>query len=321
MSDRRTQPPSSRGEPEAPPLTVISAANVIDLRIPEPVIWADEVAPHHGVLCSVGEPMILSAPGGVGKSWILLHLSLVASSAVEATPARACGLEVRPGPVLYVGYEDSPARLGGRLRALTARDDVPAADLRRLFLVVDPLPLWAPPDHGRHPVLPTAAWHELQEHVVNARPKYSLIVIDPLGAALGGADVGDMGAARFCMSMLAALSAKSGAGVACVAHDTKAARTAARAGKYPGAGAVAGSGQWHDAARGVVYLHRTDNGGRALECVKANHGKTGWGRVLKEVVDQNEIFLGFGTEAPIQLDLQALRDAAADDDNDPYSVE
>ena len=67
-----------------------------------------------------------------------------------------------------------------------------------------------------------------------------------------------------------------------VAHDTKAARREARDTGSPGAVAVAGSGQWHDAARSVVYLH-SSAAGRVLEAVEVNHGRSGCGVRLAEV--------------------------------------
>ena len=65
-----------------------------------------------------------------------------------------------------------------------------------------------------------------------------------------------------------------------MAHDTKTARSAAKAGTLPGAGAVGGSAQWFDAARSVLYLHRgsEENSAidRTLTALKVNNGVDGW---------------------------------------------
>ena len=62
-----------------------------------------------------------------------------------------------------------------------------------------------------------------------------------------------------------------------VAHSTK----LARYGGDPGPGAVAGSGQWWDAARGVLFMRGDGPGRAAIECLKANHGPTGWAVTLE----------------------------------------
>ena len=272
---------------------VTSAADVLTLPEPERVVWCDAPPPDNAAVCSVGEPMVLSAPGGTGKSYLTLHLALRGCG--PEAPARACGLTVRPGGVLVVSYEDALARLGARLGALQQRPDVPATDLSQLRIVPDPLPLWEPLENGAG-ATPTPAFAALAARALADRP--SLIVIDPLSAAASGVNVNDGGAARACMRWLIELSTTSGAGVLLVAHDTKAARNEARAGGDPGAGAVAGSGQWFDAARGVVYLHRTADGQRQLECLKANHGRAGWARRLVEVM-RGSTFQGFDAHGPV----------------------
>lgn len=279
---------------EPDPASIVTAAAALELKAPEPVVWADAPAPDNAAVASVGEVGVLAAPGGSGKSYLALHLALEAVGGYS--PARACGLAVRPGPVLMASFEDSPARVGVRLRALRARDDALAdANLAALALVDDPLPLWRPVDRGGSGAVPTDALGALRRRAEALRP--SLIVIDPVSAAGAGLNLNEGGAARACMRDLAALSADTGAGVLLVAHDTKAARNEARAGGTPGAGAVAGSAQWFDAARGVVYLTRTP-AGRTLECLKANHGRAGWGVQLCEVGGAgNAPFRGFDRAA------------------------
>ena len=258
----------------------MTAADALALPVPEPVVWADAPPPDDAAVASVGEVGVLSAPGGSGKSYLALHLALEAVGGYS--PARACGLRVRPGSVLLASYEDSPARVGARLRMLRERDDAPQSpDLAALALVADPAPLWRPNRDGSGAVPDDDAFGALRRRAETDRP--SLIVIDPISAAAAGVNLNEGGAARACMRDLAALSVDSGAGVLLVSHDTKAARNEARAGGNPGAGAVAGAAQWFDAARGVLYLRRGEDGERALECLKANHGRTGWRRALAEV--------------------------------------
>ena len=273
--------------PEGDVAPVVSAGAAVALPAPVPVVWAEAPPPDDAAVVSVGEPGILAAPGGSGKSYLALDVALAAVSGVS--PAAACGLAVRPGPVLLVNYEDGPARLGARLRALAGRTDAAPADLDRLSIVADPAPLWAPLDGTG--AVPAVAFGALARRVELDRP--SLVIVDPLGAAAAAVNPNDGSSARACMRSLAALSAATGAGVLVVAHDTKAARREARDTGSLGAGAVAGSGQWHDAARGVVYLH-SSAAGRVLEAVKVNHGRSGWGVRLAEVGGADGVpFRGF----------------------------
>ena len=206
-------------------------------------------------------------------------------------------------------YEDSPARMGARVRMLQGRPDAPDAPvLTALALVDDPGALWTPADRGGSGAVRTAAFYAIQRLADVLRP--SLIVIDPISAAGAGLNLNEGGAARACMRDLARLSVDTGAGVLLVSHDTKAARNEAKAGGNPGAGAVAGSAQWHDAARGVLYLH--GGGARMLECVKCNHGRTGWGVELVEVGGGGQPFRGFKRRAWLDADaVQAAKAAAA----------
>ena len=260
------------------PAPIVTAADALLLPAPDRVVWADALPPEDAAVCSVGEVAVLSASGGSGKSYLALHLALEAVAG--RSPARACGLTVRPGPILMASYEDSPARMGARVRMLQGRPDAPdAPDLTALALVDDPSALWTPADRGGSGAVRTPAFYAIQRRADVLRP--SLIVIDPISAAGAGLNLNEGGAARACMRDLARLSVDTGAGVLLISHDTKAARNEAKAGGNPGAGAVAGSGQWFDAARGVLYLHGA--GARMLECVKCNHGRAGWGVELGEV--------------------------------------
>ncbi len=203
----------------------------------------------------------------------------------------ACGLAVRPGPVLLVSYEDQPARIASRLRAM----EVPGAVLKRRHIVVDPEPLWKPTDRIAGGACCTAAFTALQKRLNALRP--SLVVLDPISAAAGGLNLNDGGAARYAMRSLAKLSATLGSGILIVAHDTKTARSAAKAGTLPGAGAVGGSAQWFDAVRSVLYLHRgsEENSAidRTLTALKVNNGVDGWVVPLAKDNSDEGVFRGF----------------------------
>lgn len=386
---------------------VISAADAMRLPEPEPVLRHDVDDDTVAVVCSVGEPAILSGPGGSGKSWITLawaraaaeaageveeaiavtkaeaqaaaeavaeardeavfvadsiteSIAEAASEVAAATEAAAaeeaesetdvvaaaflrpspvsaaefaddanaiadavveaeleelaeyaadatseaeaatkthvpwttaCGLAVRPGPVVLVSYEDQPARIAARLRAM----ETPDAALRRLYIVVDPEPLWRPADRLAGGASETVTFRALSARLNALRP--SLVVLDPIAAAAGSLNLSDGGAARCVMRSLAKLSLTLGAGVLVVAHDTKSSRDAGRAGKLPGAGAVGGSAQWFDAARGVLYLRGGPedhpNTDRELVALKVNNGTEGWVVPLSDDKTGDGVFAGF----------------------------
>ena len=118
-------------------------------------------------------------------------------------------------------------------------------------------------------------WPRLWEDIKAARP--SLVIVDPVSAALADADTSQTGPARTFLRNLSQEAATAGCGVLLVAHDTKSARNLAMAGQDPGAGAVAGSAAWYDGARGVLTLvpDPAARGSRLLVAIKANYGRTG----------------------------------------------
>ena len=378
---------------------IITAADTVRLPDPEPVLRGDIGGAGSAVVCSVGEPAILTGPGGVGKSYLALAwacagaraaveteeaiaaaqaevraaaeavteaeaeagfadevvkgaiaeaeaeyaaaaadigaaaVSLPPDSAAaleQATDAAAeaatdaagvvdpeaaaqyaaeaadaaealtrapaswraaCGVAVRPGPVVLVSYEDQPARIASRFRAM----EVSSAVLKRLYIVVDPEPLWKPTDRIAGGACRTAAFTALQEQLHALRP--SLVILDPISAAAGGLNLNDGGAARYAMRSLAKLSATLGSGILVVAHDTKTARSAAKAGALPGAGAVGGSAQWFDAARSVLYLQEGSEENptvdRTLWALKVNNGVAGWVVPLGKDISDVGVFQGF----------------------------
>lgn len=90
-----------------------------------------------------------------------------------------------------------------------------------------------------------------------------------------------------------------GFGVLVVAHNTKSARNEEAAGGNPGAGVVAGSAAWYDAARAVLSMRRdpANPEARLVALVKANYAASGWGVRLEEVKadpqDPESVLLGF----------------------------
>ena len=97
-----------------------------------------------------------------------------------------------------------------------------------------------------------------------------------------GGETNDGGAVIAFLQALEGEARRGGFGVLLTAHDTKAHRNQVKAGEAPDAGAIAGSGQWHDSPRGVLYLskHGPGDAPRILEAVKCSYGRDGWGASL-----------------------------------------
>ena len=266
-------------------------------REPAPVLWRAEPdgdGSRPGVVLSVGEIAILSAPGGSGKSYITLAIARAAARAGKGEAAgeahgapfgEACGLGVRGGPVAIVSYEDSPVRMAVRLKRLGGAPDT-------IYCIPEPEPLFLGGADRRHgEARPGPAWGPLWEELGALDPPPGLVVVDPLSSALADVSVSEAGPVRAFVRTLSREAARLKAGVLLVAHDTKAARNEARQGGEPGAGAVAGSAAWHDGARGVLYLLRRENC-RELTCIKANYGPSGWVVPLVERSHEGQ-FAGF----------------------------
>ena len=248
---------------------------------PEPILWrdyGDDDNDNLSPVLSVGEVCLLSAAGGLGKSTVTVALAAAAATAEEGKYGAACGLRVRCGPVVLLSYEDSPARVTTRLQWY---DRGPALD--RVHVVEDPVPLWETTPKGPGAGERCAVWPAQWEAIRDTAAR--LVVIDPASVACL-APVAEAPAVRAflsaCMAEAQARDGWPGCGVLIVAHSTKAARDAMQGGDDPGAGVVAGSAAWHDAARGVLTLHRGLNGAYLLHCVKSNYGQVGWGQQLRE---------------------------------------
>lgn len=230
-------------------------------------------------VCREGDVAIIAGSGGVGKSLITIDLTLTATRGMGSQSQ--CGLDVRGGQVLMVSYEEDFEDI--RYRLWQSQGGRPP---KGIAILADPDPLFTQSEIGGE-LKPTATWQELNavaHHINTATDNgLSFIIIDPASAAFAGANLNDGAAVRAVMMRLTALAKATKTGVLLVAHDTKEARHAFKRGEKPGAGMVAGSGQWQDSARGVLHLTAPNSDKlQTLTCEKANHGKRGWSLPLRE---------------------------------------
>ena len=133
-------------DPDAVTVTAIlvTGAEAMTLPSPETVLRLSALSLNRPPIVSIGEPAILAAPGGAGKSYLALSLMAQATRAGEADRdvfsaqsdawASALGFELRRGPMLLISYEDSCGRIGERLGRIGA----PRETLDHLHIWDDP---------------------------------------------------------------------------------------------------------------------------------------------------------------------------------------
>ena len=260
--------------------------------LPRRVLWMDSRL-GGGTVLRVGDVAVIGGAGGVGKSFATLALAVAAASTdPDPGPAEAVGLHVRRGGAVLIGYEDDPVTVAWRAGLIAARSGAePSTIPDRLAVVPDPSPLMEADYDRPGDIRGADGWRALWDGIAARAP--SLVIVDPASAALSGVNQNDGGTVRHFVRALAREAGRGGFGVVIVAHSTK----DARYGGDPGPGAVAGSGQWWDAARGVLFMRGDGPDRAAIECLKANHGPTGWAVTLeadrRPRHDKPDVFAGW----------------------------
>lgn len=265
--------------------------------LPAPVLWADWDS-HLDPVLSEGEICLLSAAGGTGKSYLTLALAAAASEAFTKSNSygAACGLRVRPGPVVLISYEDSDQRMRYRLQMM---DKLDVSD--HIYILKEPDPLYFVDQRSGARAHETSGWDLLWEAVRELSP--SLVVIDPAGSALEGVSQGESQPVRTFIRALEKESKDGKWGTLVVAHDNKAHRNAVSSGGALNSGAVSGSAAWIDAARAILFLRKTSQDRRLLTALKANYGTDGWGAELVEVVSPlNNAFAGYQLDGDVMTE-------------------
>lgn len=258
------------------------AAAEVEGAMPTRLMWlVDREETREGAVLSAGTVCLLAGEGGAAKTTLALQIALyaaarhVAPNAFANKPRGWCaGLECRPGPVLFVGYEDSPQACRWKLDRLigTLDEDTAAAARAGLahvhFLDMANRPLYGPPPGFgyNHRPEPLEGWWDLRRAVTSLRPV--LTIIDPALSAYVG-EPNAAAAVREFISALIALASETQSGVLILAHSTKAARQSS---DPFDPGHIGGSAAWSDGVRGVMVMARDEDRNRVLRVAKANYG-------------------------------------------------
>ena len=276
---------------------------------PPPVLWRDSEKEYCDSLAAEGEVAVLTGAGKVGKSYVIVSVAVASARAEKENQpyGAACGLRIRPGRVVILSYEDAPKRIDMRAEAMGGE----VGDV--LLLPRPPCIFGFDPESRQWCEAPdwSATWKAIRD--VNP----VLVAVDTGPKAMGG-ETRDTGAVIGFLQALEREARAGGFAVLVTAHDTKASRDATQSGAELGAGAIAGSAQWHDSARGVLHLTKTGPGdaGRILEAVKCNYGADGWGARLRVHYRRNR-YAGLVLDARLnESEVQMARAAIVQEQRD-----
>ena len=225
---------------------------------------------------------LFTGHGGRGKSRLALQLAAAVASGAssswippepDSTPTVPCAaIDASGAPVLLASWEDEQDEVHRRLQTMAADKRLPWAASER---IEDRLhfadmagygPLWETTDYSNNGKL-TGTGHELRE--IAERIKARLLIIDPRAAAYAG-DENNRAQVRAFISHWDRWARETRCAVLIVDHLPKYASKPRPSGSDEPS--YAGSTDWHNAARSVWTLERTQNKDTVLRCDKSNYG-------------------------------------------------
>ena len=213
-----------------------------------------------------GQVTAIGGDGGTGKSTLALQLAV-------ATTARRqwLGLDVMPGPVVYLSAEDDTDELHRRLADMCVQYNIGLDALAELTLIdlADKDALLAVGEAHGAPMAPTKLYEALAGLLKAVRPV--LVVIDSAADVYGGNE-NDRGQVRQFVGLLRRLAMSIDAAVVLLTHPSL-------SGLSSGSG-TSGSTAWSNSVRSRLSLTKPNTEGadpdlRVLTTMKANYAAAG----------------------------------------------
>jgi len=211
----------------------------------------------------IAELTLLTAPGGGNKT----TLSLMLAAAMAARLDQCLGLAVTPGPAVYVGAEDSEARLHWLLHHAANGLAISFAELARRLHVVS---LRQTMHAGLGHFEPSGEFEVSELHAQLAdlieQTGAALVVLDNLAHLFTGNENDRGQVTRWC-AMLNKLAADTGASILLLAHTPK-------EDKHNYSGSTA----WVNAVRSHISIEKDEFGDadvRVLKVSKGNYTRPG----------------------------------------------
>lgn len=209
---------------------------------------------------------LLGGDGGTGKSLLALQLALACCTAIP----HWIGMQVTPGPVLYVSCEDNEAEIHRRVTEICAAEDGSDIDaIRGRLFVVDMSKEDATLAVERQRtglIEPTTFYRHLMQLIADTLPV--LVILDTLADVYSGNE-NSRPAVRHFLSLLRRPALDFDLVMLLLGHPSVTGRTS-------GTG-ESGSTAWNNSVRSRLYLKSgsEDDDSRVLETKKANYGRSG----------------------------------------------
>lgn len=214
------------------PMPVAAALNASLLPPPRKRRWL------HGNDIVRGAVSLVVAPGGAGKTGLLLGMALACATGKPLMGSHVFALPGEGLRVLYINAEDGSNEIALRLHAAMTRHGLARRDVANLVVAgVDQVRLTLMRGERGDTKSDEDGWAKLEGMVAQYRP--DVLILDPL-ANLSSATLNDNHAATMLMSRLTALAVSADLGIV-VAHHTAKGRDLASQEAASGAAAIVNS--------------------------------------------------------------------------------
>jgi hypothetical protein len=259
--------PRAKANGQVEPLAIEPLSALADQPVPERRFLDS------GHLLPMKNVSLLGGDGGTGKSLLALQLSIACDT---GTPW--LGMEIEPGPVLFMSAEDDRDEIHKRAAEICAADGLSLAEAFRANMIyragMDAV--MAVEKDGL--LVPTPFFASLTATLEWVQP--ILLILDNLADVFGGNENSRTQAKQF-VGMLRGLAICFDCVVLLLGHPSL-------SGLASGTG-TSGSTAWNNSVRSRLYLHEPegnegeikDKDARILECKKANYAAAGQRLELK----------------------------------------